>query len=139
MMANAETKVDEEHKTVPGVPERDIEMGDGTGNNSDSDESSSLHAFIFKIINYNVPEEISVIKDMSNLTALRLFNDLDIRPSPTLPTGTKRILNPHPLIDQDGLQEIYTGKNIWIYDSQSNFDQCVRVVNQTGAFYGTAT
>jgi len=43
------------------------------------------------------------------------------------------------LIDQGGWQEIYLGKQLWIYDSRSNSDDCVRVVSQVGDFYGTAT
>jgi len=133
MMADSDTKRDAD------VTDRDIEMGNSTEDNSDSDDSSTLYPLILKVINCDIPEEIDLFKDISNLTALRLLNDLDIRPSPTLLPGAKKIVNPHPLIDQDGLQEIYVGKNIWIYDSQSNIDECVRVVNQTGAFYGTAT
>lgn len=136
MMVDSDTKPDHGHDDVT---ERDVKMGNTTGDNSDSDDSASLDPLILKVINCDIPEEISLFKNISNLKALRLFNDLDIRSCPALPPGAKRILNPHPLIDQDGLQEIYFGKNIWIYDSQSNLDECVRVVNQTGAFYGTAT
>ena len=76
---------------------------------------------------------------MSNLRALRLFNDVDIRPTPERPAGTKPISPPCPLIDVLGWQEIYSGKNIWIYDTLSNVDGSVRVVSQTSDFYGTAT
>ena len=79
------------------------------------------------------------IVNISNLRALRLFNDVDIRPAPSPPPGTKRISPPKPLIDQGGWQEIYSGKNLWIYDLRSNTDECVRVVSQAGDFYGTAS
>ena len=76
---------------------------------------------------------------MSNLRALRLFNDVDIRPTPERPVGTKPISPQCPLIDLRGWQEIYSGKNSWIYDALSNVDGSVRVVSQTSDFYGTAT
>jgi hypothetical protein len=79
------------------------------------------------------------LTNISNIVALRLFNDVDVRLAPSPPTGTKRISPQNPLIDQGGWQEIYTGKNLWIYDTNSNSDECVRVVGQEGDFYGTAS
>lgn len=76
---------------------------------------------------------------ISNLTALRLLNDVDIRLAPLPPSGTSRITPSNRLIDRNGLQEIYRGKTIWIYDRQSNADESVRLVNQEGDMYGTAT
>jgi len=65
---------------------------------------------------------------------------VDIRPCPTLPEGTKqRIHPPNRLVDQGGWQEIYVGPTIWIYDTQSNKDQCARLVSPQGDIYGTAT
>lgn len=105
---------------------------------ADSDDSSDEMSII-KMIDPTTPEERSLLHDISNLTALRLLNDVDIRPSPDRPPGTKPISPPNPLVDQGGWQEIYFGKNIWIYDSRSNFDECVRVISQVGDIYGTAT
>jgi len=105
---------------------------------ADSDDSSDEMSII-KIIDPTTPEERGILHDISNLTALRLLNDVDIRPSPDRPPGTKPISPPNPLVDQGGWQEIYFGKNIWIYDSRSNLDECVRVISQAGDIYGTAT
>ncbi|EDR09138.1 uncharacterized protein LACBIDRAFT_296461 [Laccaria bicolor S238N-H82] len=105
---------------------------------ADSDDSSDEMSII-KIIDPTTPEDRGLLHDISNLTALRLLNDVDIRPSPDRPPGTKPISPPNPLVDQGGWQEIYFGKNIWIYDSRSNLDECVRVISQVGDIYGTAT
>lgn len=105
---------------------------------ADSDDSSDEMSII-KIIDPTTPEERGLMNDISNLTALRLLNDVNIRPSPDRPPGTKPISPPNPLVDQGGWQEIYFGKNIWIYDSRSNLDECVRVISQVGDIYGTAT
>jgi hypothetical protein len=104
----------------------------------ESDSSNESPDFL-KIL--NPVEESDRIKfiNISNLRALRLFNEVDIRPSPQRPAGTKPISHPSPLIDLGGWQEIYSGKNIWIYDTLSNVDGSVRVVSQTSDFYGTAT
>lgn len=95
---------------------------------------------IFRII--NLPETSplrQLFTSISNLGSLRLLNDVCIRHSPMPPHGTKRIKPPHRLIDKDGLQEIYRGKRIWIYDTRSTLDQSVRVVGQQSGIYGTAT
>ncbi|KAH9485254.1 hypothetical protein JR316_0002161 [Psilocybe cubensis] len=105
----------------------------------DESDSSSEGADIVKILDPSDPADRLKLTDISNLAALRLFNDVDIRPAPIPPTGTKRISPWNPLIDQSGWQEIYRGKNLWIYDSKSITDECVRVVGQEGNFYGTAT
>ncbi|KAF7362083.1 hypothetical protein MVEN_00553900 [Mycena venus] len=60
-------------------------------------------------------------------------------PPPHPPAGTKRYSPPNRLVDKKGWQEIYTGLTIWIYDAQSNNDQCARLVSQEGDVYGTAT
>ncbi|KAH7909964.1 hypothetical protein BJ138DRAFT_1154025 [Hygrophoropsis aurantiaca] len=104
----------------------------------DSSDEESDDGPIFHIINPLEPEMQALFTNLSNLTALRLFTDIDIRRAPALPAGIKRAL-PNRLVDRDGWQEIYTGKNIWIYDSKSNTDQCVRLVSHTGDMYGTAT
>ena len=105
---------------------------------NESDSSNEPPDFL-KIL--NPVEQLDRIRftNISNLRALRLFNDVDIRPSPERPVGTKPISPPCPLIDVLGWQEIYSGKNIWIYDTLSNVDGSVRVVSQTSDFYGTAT
>ncbi|KAJ6495598.1 hypothetical protein C8R47DRAFT_1115674 [Mycena vitilis] len=118
----------------------DVKMGDDEGDD-DSDEESAdgLTAPIIKILDPVSEEDKAIVQDISNLRALRLLNDVDIRPAPAPPTGTKRYSPPNRLVDKKGWQEIYTGLTIWIYDTQSNIDQCVRLVNQEGDVYGTAT
>lgn len=110
----------------------------------ENDESSSEDedpSPIFKIINPSSPALRAQFTHISNLTALRLLNEISIRPAPSPPTGEKRLKPPNRLVDHDGWQEIYTGKTLWIYDARSNEDQCVRLVNQTSSdsLYGTAT
>lgn len=105
----------------------------------DDDESGEDPSALIKIINPSSPQERVVFSGISNLAALRMMNDVDIRPAPSPPVGSKPVTPPNRLIDQGGWQEIYSGMNIWIYDAQSNFDQCVRVVSQQGDVYGTAT
>ena len=76
--------------------------------------------------------------EISNLTALRLLNDVDLRKL-TIPSNAKRFNLPNPIVDYDGWQEIYHGKTLWIYDTTSNQDQCARLVSKRSDFYGTAT
>ncbi|KAH0827945.1 hypothetical protein J3R83DRAFT_3582 [Lanmaoa asiatica] len=110
------------------------------GQDDSDDEDEDAPPAIFHIVNPSSPQEREVLADISNLTSLRLFNDVDVRPSPSLPRGTDRINPPNRLVDYHGWQEFYRGKNVWIYDTKSNIDQCVRVVSQkSGDMYGTAT
>ncbi|KAF8842985.1 hypothetical protein BDN67DRAFT_898054, partial [Paxillus ammoniavirescens] len=103
------------------------------------DESDEDNPPIFHLIDPTSPQERESLAHISNLTALRLFNDVDVRSAPSPPQGTRRINPPNRLVDCHGWQEIYLGKNIWIYDTKSNVDQCVRVVSQSADMYGTAT
>lgn len=113
---------------------------DDEDSDDDSDEDEDEDpSTIFHIINPSSPQERELFANISNLTVLRLFNDVDLRPSPTPPHATKRIDPPNRLVDCHGWQEFYRGKNVWIYDAKSNIDQCVRVVSQSGDLYGTAT
>ncbi|KAH8093956.1 hypothetical protein BXZ70DRAFT_1010278 [Cristinia sonorae] len=106
---------------------------------SESEETPS-NASIFAIINPDTSSPLrSVLTGCSNLSALKLFNSVNVRRTPPLPPDTKRHRPANRLIDHDGWQEIYEGKMLWIYDAKSNKDACVRVVSQAGAGYGTAT
>jgi len=117
----------------------DVNVAEGEPE-SDSDESmSGVSTPLIKVVNPITTQDRIVFNNMSNLSALRLLNDVDIRPSPNPPPGTPRISPPNRLIDQAGWQEVYSGKNIWIYDALSNSDQSVRLVSQHGDIYGTAT
>lgn len=111
---------------------------DSTVENEDSDDEE-IPSRIFYVIDPQNPDERASLTNISNLTALRLLNDVDVRPSPGLPEGVKRIRSPSRLVDVNGLQEFYFGKQIWIYDTKSNRDECVRLVSQSGDMYGTAT
>jgi hypothetical protein len=109
-------------------------------NHSDSEESADSDTSpLIKIINAASPELRVSFNNISNLTALRLLNDVDIQLCPTPQAGVKRINPSHRLIDQWGRQEIYTGHTLWIYDAQSNIDQCVRLVSGQSDIYGTVT
>lgn len=115
-------------------------VDDGDQDDSDDeDEDEGDPPAIFHIMNPSSPQERELLVNISNLTALRLFNDVDVRPPPTPPHGVRRIDPPNRLVDCHGWQEVYQGKNVWIYDHKSNTDQCVRVVSQSGDIYGTAT
>ncbi|KAJ6497855.1 hypothetical protein C8R45DRAFT_142220 [Mycena sanguinolenta] len=119
----------------------DVKMADGDGDDDDSDDESTegLVAPSIKIIDPASEQERSIFQNISNLRALRLLNDADIRPAPTPPAGTKRYSPPNRLVDKRGWQEIYTGPTIWVYDAKSNADQCARLVGQQSDIYGTAT
>ncbi|KZT11003.1 uncharacterized protein LAESUDRAFT_644173 [Laetiporus sulphureus 93-53] len=114
----------------------DQDEGDDDKDEDEGESSASLR--IFTVINAALSDRAR-FANLSNLGALRLLNDVDIRPAPTPPPGTKRIKPPNRLVDHDGWQEVYTGKTVWIYDARSNTDQCVRLVSQQSDFYGTAT
>ncbi|KAJ7188505.1 hypothetical protein C8R46DRAFT_979619 [Mycena filopes] len=105
----------------------------------ESDDDEGLTAPIIKIIDPVSELDRALVQNISNLRALRLLNDVDIRPAPPPPQGTKRYSPPNRLVDKKGWQEIYAGLTVWIYDTRSNADQCARLVSQEGDVYGTAT
>ncbi|KAJ3848041.1 hypothetical protein EV368DRAFT_87051 [Lentinula lateritia] len=115
----------------------DVDMVDD--NDSDDSEEENVDGKLIKIINPTQPEQRAIFQNISNLRALRLFNDVDIRPAPPVPSGHKRFSPPHPLVDYAGWQEIYTGLTLWVYDSTSNIDQSARLISAEGDIYGTAT
>jgi len=124
-----------EERTSPG---QGIRMEAEEDSDSDND-MDSIPTPLINVVNPASTEDRLIFNKMSNLAALRLLNDVDIRLSPSPPPGTTRIDPPNRLIDQAGWQEIYSGMNIWIYDTLSNVDHCVRLVSQQGNVYGTAT
>ncbi|KAK0459164.1 uncharacterized protein EV420DRAFT_1538675 [Desarmillaria tabescens] len=132
-------KVAEEEYAEANKPAERDEDTKMDGDDEQSDSESEASGQLIKVIDPSRPEDRSLFQNISNLGALRLLNDVDIRPAPTLPTGTKRISPPNRLVDRSGWQEIYSGLNIWIYDSRSNTDQSLRLVSQEGDVYGTAT
>lgn len=137
--ADADVKMDDEPQSAPaGEPSTSTTPAAADDGESDSDDSTTTPDII-AILDPSDPTERARFNGISNLTALRLFNDVDIRPAPAPLAGVKRVSPPNPLVDQGGWQEIYTGKTLWIYDARSNVDECARLVSQEGDFYGTAT
>ena len=147
----AKLKEGEEEFSSPAGQEEDAEMGqdepsasasssdvkvddDKDGSDGSSDQDSGL---IISILDPS-PEIRPYFSDISNLAALRLLNDVDLRKL-TIPPNTKRFDPPNPIVDYDGWQEIYHGKTLWIYDATSNRDQCAKLVSKRSDFYGTAT
>lgn len=128
----------------PGAAGNSSAATDKGGEGDDEDEDVEVDdggtAGIFHVVNPESPSDREALVGISNLRALRLLNDVDIRPAPVPPPGTRRIKPPNRIIDHDGWQEVYVGKMLWIYDVKSNTDQCVRLVSQQSAsMYGTAT
>lgn len=117
----------------------DVDMNPNEEEEEDEDEASLPESIITP---FNPPPTSHpTFANISNLTALRLFNDLDVRLAmPPPPELEKSRYDPkNVLINLNGWQEIYEGKNIWIYDPRSIQDDCVRVVEQAGCVYGAAT
>jgi hypothetical protein len=132
--ATSETDPMTEDELISVATQDDEELS-----SDDDDGGDDSLGLIFKIINPQSSELRAQFTYISNLAALRLLNDVDIRPAPTPPAGILRIKPPNKLVDFDGWQEVYSGKTLWIYDAKSNEDQCVRMVSQQGDVYGTAT
>jgi hypothetical protein len=109
------------------------------GEESDDESDDSPPTSIISIINPELPEERRLFQKISNIAALQMINDVNLRSAPPRPQGTKKVQPPHPLIDLNDWQEIYTGKTIWIYDAKSVADESVRLVSSAGDVYGTAT
>ena len=132
-----------QHAEEKFVAENNLEPVDESKPSIQGDESSEDEQDlpqIFKVINPSSLVHRTQFSNISNLTALRVLNDVSIRPAPSPPASENRIKPPNRLVDHDGWQEIYTGKTLWIYDIRSNEDQSVRLVNQTSSdIYGTAT
>lgn len=110
--------------------EMDADNGNGEG---------QLLTAIFTLINPSLPTLRNRLSGISNLTALRLFNDVDIVPAPRPPQGTHRIKPGNRIMDLNGLLEVYSGDLVWVYDAQSNQDRSVRLINQKCEIYGAAT
>lgn len=129
-----DTKMNQgEPSTSGSISTSDVKMDD----DKDDSESSSDQGPIISVLDPS-PEIRPYFSDVSNLTALRLLNDVDIRKL-TIAPDVKRFSPPSPIVDYDGWQEIYHGKTLWIYDATSNQDQCTRLVSKRSDFYGTAT
>jgi len=129
-----DTETDQDELSASGSTS-DVKVDEGEdGSDGSSDRDSGP---IISILDPS-PEIRPYFSDISNLTALRLLNDVDLRKL-TIPPNTKRFDPPNPIVDYDGWQEIYHGKTLWIYDATSNRDQCAKLVSKRSDFYGTAT
>lgn len=124
--------------TAPPSQSTDVDM-EGGNESDDSSDDESPPTSIITVIDPALPEERQLFDKISNIAALRLINDVDLRPAPPRPKDVKKIQPPHPLIDKNDWQEIYTGKTIWIYDDKSLKDESVRLISSSGDVYGTAT
>lgn len=112
------------------------ENDDGdSDSDSDSEDEAAQSLFVLKA------DSSLNLAGVSNIAALRLYNDVDIVPAPKRPLDAPvpKVKMSHPLMDKDGLVEAYNGNLLWIYDTKSNTDGSVRVVNQRCDTYGTVT
>ncbi|KAF8653592.1 hypothetical protein AX16_003870 [Volvariella volvacea WC 439] len=107
----------------------------------DEDDDAFVPYPLVRIVDPDDADDRAAFEGISNIGALRLLNDVDVRRAPVPAPGQRRIKPGHRLVDLGGLQEIYSGTDIWIYDALSNQDGCARVVCQEGdsSVYGTAT
>ena len=127
--------MDQEDEPSASASTSDAKADDGK---DDSDGSSDQASGPIIAILDPSPEILPYFSEISNLAALRLLNDVDLRKL-TIPPNTKRFNPPNPIVDYDGWQEIYHGKTLWIYDAASNQDQSARLISKRSDFYGTAT
>ena len=128
---------------APGLEDA-MDDDDNEDADEDTDTSKTITDAETTIVHVLNPPPSSPLRTSlsgaSNLTVLRLLNDVDVRRVLDPPAGTKRIKPPNRLVDYHGWQEVYTGKTLWVYDRTSNADQCARLVSQRSAsLYGTAT
>lgn len=132
------------------VPSTSGAQGEDEDSSSDED-IDELEPLAFFAVYPSDSDQHQHFTSLSNLTSLRLLTDSSVRPSPSPPPpNTDDFIAPksksksrpeqetNRLVDQDGLQEFYTGKTLWIYDSKSNTDGSVRLVSGQGDMYSTA-
>jgi hypothetical protein len=124
--------------STPAAEDEDSAMQADDSDDSSS-ESDNGRPPVFTVVNPTEPPARLALTGISNLAALRLLSDVNVRPAPPRPEGVKVHQPANRLIDHHGLQEVYQGKGVWIYDGQSNVDESVRVVSLQGDIYGTAT
>jgi len=133
---------DAEKESLGEEDDADMEENNADENDGDSDSDSDSEddgkaqpLFVLK------SDPSLNLAGISNIAALRLFNDVDIGPAPKKPADTShsKVKVSHPLMDKDGLVEAYKGNLLWIYDAKSNTDGSVRVVNQNCETHGIAT
>ncbi|KZV62820.1 hypothetical protein PENSPDRAFT_617422 [Peniophora sp. CONT] len=149
--SEAEVLADEEPRDAHAEPGAEGE--DGSDSSSDDEDEPMAETStaagsasvapepltFFSVIESTSEEDRTRVVGVPNIALLRLVADADVRPAPAVPQGTKRVKPGHRLIDLNGFQEIYRGRSLWVYDTQSNVDGSVRMINLEGDIYGTAT
>ena len=75
----------------------------------------------------------------SNIRLLRAFVDVDVVPCPGRAESVKPIKGRNPLVDLDGLQEVYEGRVVWVYDAETVKTGSVRLISGRQKTYGVAT
>jgi hypothetical protein len=116
--------------------EDDVPMDEGEESSESEDEDEAQR--IFTVLDPTDAGMRSRLSGISNLGVLRLFCDPNIAPAPVRPQDVRPVPQ-HRLIDSGGWQEVYVGKDLWVYDKRSNRDQSVRVISSRSNLYGTAT
>jgi hypothetical protein len=139
-------KGDEDESSSEGDDEQDEDAMTGDTGGKTIPIGLESDAFIFvDSSKWPSTTEGPPLQNASNIALLRLFNDIDIVPCLPLPQGGKRVqgsLGQSPsfrLVDWHGFHEVYSGRMIWVYDSRSNADGCVRLITQRPTKYGLAT
>jgi hypothetical protein len=130
----------EESPEKPDVDmEKPVEEKEDAEDDEDDEESNGELIKVLDPLQLQPALDPSKFENISNIRALRLLNDVDIRPAPPPPAGTKRVSPGHRLKDLQQWQEIYRGPTVWIYDARSNTDRSVRLVWQQNNVFGAAT
>ncbi|KAL6298255.1 hypothetical protein BKA93DRAFT_830851 [Sparassis latifolia] len=135
--AEEQDATDEPMEAGGDAPATEQAAGDEEMDQEDDDAEEEESSQIIFVVDAPSPSRAALMH-ISNLAALRLLNDVDVRRAPPRPADTPKA-KAHRLVDQDGWQEVYVGKTVWVYDARSNVDQSVRLVSQQGGMYGTAT
>jgi len=88
---------------------------------------------------FSSAEHRPILEGASNLTLLRLFNDVNLVHAPSRPKDSTEKAPQHNLVNRDGFQEAYEGRLLWVFDHASNRDQSARAVSLSGQTYASAT
>ncbi|KAG9049193.1 hypothetical protein FS837_010915 [Tulasnella sp. UAMH 9824] len=146
---------DEEEEGEGEAQQMEVDPAGQAG--SSSSASQAEIPSVFHIINPAPTDPLrSLVEDASNIRLLRLFNDIQIVPAPPKPRPPQGDLfsgmpkkKPQPqsekpsnnrLVDKFGWKEVYPGRILWIFDSESNATGSVRVVNSgDDSAYGSST
>ncbi|KAG9000816.1 hypothetical protein FRB94_005142 [Tulasnella sp. JGI-2019a] len=118
-------------------PETTQATGQGSGGTPAASTTSPLA--VFHILDLSLDRRSHAI-NASNIVLLRLLADLKIiyAPRPAPPSGQyfvapkardKPISPMNPLVEKFGYKEAYEGRTIWVYDTLSNTDGCVRLID----------